>query len=79
MSGGCDSPLVDKLDVSAPSACSKEAKVSVFENAFGGAPRTTSLESVIDGIRSERHREQVKKLRVLLNTGDKEGYDREKR
>jgi hypothetical protein len=55
------------------------AKVSVFDNAFGGEPRTTSFESVISDIRLERYAQQVKKLRDLLNAGDKKGYDRGKR
>ena len=55
------------------------AKVSVFDNAFGGDPRTASLESVINDIRSERYAEQVEGLRELLHAGDRDGYNREKR
>jgi hypothetical protein len=53
--------------------------VSIFENAYGGRPKTVPLKSVIDGIRSGHYADQIKNLRALLAAGDRAGYDRDKK
>jgi hypothetical protein len=53
--------------------------VSLFANAFGGMPQTIQLSDIIQATQSGVHKPQIDSLRALLASGDKNGYDREKR
>ena len=56
-----------------------DVNISIFENAYGGKPKTITFGRVIEDIRSERHAGQISNLRALLAAGDRTAYDSEKK
>ena len=54
-------------------------KVSIFDDAFSGTPRTTTLASVVTDIQSGLYAKQIETLRDLLASGNKPAYDRKKK
>lgn len=54
-------------------------KVSYQKNAFAPLSQEITIESVLNGIRDQRLKDQISRLRYLYNKGEKETYNREKK